>query len=304
MVFNSSSSPSELAYADRDLATCLAFLGDNGLVASFFAAAGFLPRVPVVTGFRTGVAPRPALPTPVPLVATRRRPAAGTSGSSASESETSWNFTVFFLAGPRKRFERIVVEFVAILIWFDFVSFAVSIAARVRLLVATVSRVAGAFAVVAALGRPLVFGATSGLVAAASVGKGVFLGLPTRFFGASVCCPSSFSPALFWGFGLSARDSEAFLPLAVTVAVTFGLIAERPEGRAVGFAGLLMINPSSSSDSASRAGVAVRGADVTLRGAFFFASAAAVDLVEVRATRLAGDCGITAARAMLISCCR
>lgn len=63
------------------------------------------------------------------------------------------------------------------------------------------------------------------------------------------------------------------------------------------------MKPSSSSVSSESkliGVVAVRVASVAFRIVFFFASAAAVDLVEVRPARLAGDGGITAARAMMI----
>lgn len=182
---------------------------------------------------------------------------------------------------------------------FGFVSFVLSATVRDRLLVATVSRVAGAFEVVPALGRPFDLGATSDLGAAASVGSGLFLGLPTRFFGASSCCAISSLMTFFWLFDSSAvAADEVFFPR--TVVPVFGLVTVRLVGRPLGFAGLLVKKPSSSSESASRVGVEVRVAGVVLRGAFFFASAAAVDLVEVRPARFAGDWGITAARAMLI----
>ena len=81
-----------------------------------------------------------------------------------------------------------------------------------------------------------------------------------------------------------------------------GLVVGRPGGRPRGFAGLAAMKPSSSSVSSESkfvGVVAVRVANVAFR-IVFFVSAAAVDLVEVRPARLAGDGGITAARAMMI----
>lgn len=55
---SSSSSPSELAYEDIDLATCVAFFGERGFDAGFFVAAGFRPLTGV-GALRAGLAARP-----------------------------------------------------------------------------------------------------------------------------------------------------------------------------------------------------------------------------------------------------
>lgn len=109
VVLNSSSSPSELAYEEIPFATCVAFFGERGLEAPFLVAAGLrpLPGVP----FREGFAARPA-----GRSAGRLLPAGGGGDGSlkSSESDTSLKVTVFFFAGPRKRFDLMSVELVVI----------------------------------------------------------------------------------------------------------------------------------------------------------------------------------------------
>lgn len=72
----------------------------------------------------------------------------------------------------------------------------------------------------------------------------------------------------------------------------FGFVAGRADGRPSGFGAFVVMKPSSSSvssESSFGAGGAERVDGVAFRGAFFFASAAAVDCVEVRPVRFAGD---------------
>ena len=128
VVLRSSSSPSELAYDEIPFATCVAFFGERGLEAPFLVAAGLRPLAAVGVPFREGFAARPA-----GRSAGRLLPAGGGGDGSlkSSESDTSLKVTVFFFAGPRKRFDLIRVELVVIVTslgpWND-----VSSAARAR----------------------------------------------------------------------------------------------------------------------------------------------------------------------------
>lgn len=158
------------------------------MVALFLAAAGFRPRAAFPVVLRIGVAPRPAL-----LVVLAEAffcsatDAVSPSSSSDSESACSWKVTVFFLAGPRRIFDRMVVDLVAMRICLvRAFSATASGSGTVRVFL----RVAVVFDVVDPFGRPRGFGPVSVL---AAVDVSFFLGLPTRFFTGSGL-EASFSP--------------------------------------------------------------------------------------------------------------
>lgn len=248
-LLSSSSSPSELIYEEIDLATCVAFLGERGLPASFLEPAGLRPRPVVVAGLRTGLAPRPTLPAAV--VAARRLPVvvgAGSLASSSSESDTSLNVTVFFLAGPRSKFDLMVVEFVAIRICLGPLLDASTapVCARVFFFVLSLSApvVTVGFVAAVALGRPLGLGAASGLTSS-SFGSGFVLGRPGRFLGASVWASSSSSLSLSHS---AAAGVAGLLPRPVALVEEVELFPLGLPGFAFSF---VSMSPSSSSVASS-----------------------------------------------------
>jgi hypothetical protein len=119
--------------------------------------------------------------------------------SCSSESDTSLNVTVFFLAGPRSKFDLMVVEFVAINTWLGPLLDASTalVCARVFFFLLSLSAtvVAAGFVAAVVLGRPLGLGADSGLTSS-SFSSGFVLGRPGRFLGASVWASSSSSLSL------------------------------------------------------------------------------------------------------------
>lgn len=247
-LLSSSSSPSELIYEEIDLATCVAFLGERGLPASFLEPAGLRPRPVVVAGLRTGLAPRPTLPAAV--VAARRLPVVVGAGSlaSSSESDTSLNVTVFFLAGPRSKFDLMVVEFVAIRICLGPLldASAAPVCARVFFFVLSLSApvVTVGFVAAVALGRPLGLGAASGLTSS-SFGSGFVLGRPGRFLGASVWASSSSSLSLSHS---AAAEVAGLLPRPVALVEEVELFPLGLPGFAFSF---VSMSPSSSSVASS-----------------------------------------------------
>jgi hypothetical protein len=141
--------------------------------------------------------------------------------------------TVFFLAGPRRIFDRIVVDLVAMRM------------CLVRAFSATASgsgTVLVFLVVVDPFGRPRGFGAVTVLAAVVVSGTAFFLGLPARFFTGSVFEASLSSPSLSAGDSGRAATGVTFLPRVVVVdaedaAAVEAVVAERADGRPRGRAG-------------------------------------------------------------------
>jgi hypothetical protein len=168
--------------------------------------------------------------------------------SSSSESDTSLNVTVFFLAGPRSKFDLTVVEFVAITTCLEPLldTSAALVCARVFFFVLSLLArvVAAGFVAAVALGRPLGLGADSGLTSS-SFGSGFVLGRPGRFLGTSVWASSSSSLSLSHS---AAAGVAGLLPRPIALVEEVELFPLGLPGFAFSF---VSMSPNSSSVASS-----------------------------------------------------